>query len=49
MKLSNLEKEKLLKVIDKLHGSSKRRTTDEQLHEARERAFEFIAQKVKRK
>ena len=48
-KLSDLEKEELLRVIEKLHGSSKRRTTDEQLHEAREKAFEIIKLKVKNK
>lgn len=48
-KLSDLEKEKLLKAVAKLQGISKRRTTDEQLHEARERAFKRIENKFKNK
>ena len=35
-KLSKLEKEELLKAVDRLHGSSKRKTTDEELHKVRE-------------
>lgn len=35
-KLSEFEKEELLKKIAQLRGSSKRKTTDEQLHKARE-------------
>ena len=41
-KLSELEKRELLKEIDSLYGSSKRKTTDKQLHAAREKAFEEI-------
>ena len=36
-KIRDLEKEEALKKIDKLFGASKRRTTDAQLHEAREK------------
>ena len=35
-KLSDLEKEEVLKSIAKIRGSSKRKTTDKQLHNARE-------------
>ena len=48
-KLSDLEKEKLLKIVAKLRGSSKRKTTDEQLHNAREKAFELLETKFKAK
>lgn len=44
-KLSDLEKGELLKTIAKLRGSSKRRTTDKQLHVARER----LAKKYEKK
>ena len=46
-KLSDLEKEELLKTIAKLRGSSKRKTTDEQLHEARERLITEYEKKFK--
>ena len=36
-KIRDLEKEEALKKIHKLFGTSKRRTTDAQLHEAREK------------
>lgn len=36
-KIKDLETEELLKTIDKLAGSSKHKTTDEDLHRARER------------
>jgi metal-responsive CopG/Arc/MetJ family transcriptional regulator len=48
-KLSILEKEEVLKRIAKLHGSSKRRTTDEELHGAGEKAFEMLERKFKPK
>ena len=48
-KLSELEKEKLLKAVAKLKGISKRKTTNEQLHDARERAFKIIENKFKNK
>ncbi|MBI4146672.1 hypothetical protein HY489_05040, partial [Candidatus Woesearchaeota archaeon] len=37
-KVVSLEKEELLMRVNKLYGFSKRRTTDEDLHRARERA-----------
>ena len=46
-KLSDLEKEKLLKAVAKLHGISKHKTTDEQLHEARERLVKKYEDKFK--
>tara|TARA_Y100000310_G_scaffold232975_1_gene235811 strand:+ start:2018 stop:2272 length:255 start_codon:yes stop_codon:yes gene_type:complete len=45
--LSDLEKEQILKNIGKLQGISKRKTTDRQLHEARERAFAMLEKKFK--
>ena len=36
-KLKNLEKEEALARVRKLYGSSKRKTTDEQLHKVREK------------
>ncbi|HLC84422.1 MAG TPA: ribbon-helix-helix domain-containing protein [Candidatus Nanoarchaeia archaeon] len=44
-KLSDLEKEDILKELAKLRGSSKRKTTDEQLHLARERAAKLLESK----
>ena len=46
-KLSDLEKEDMLKELAKLKGSSKHRTTDKQLHEARERLAEEYEKKLK--
>lgn len=46
-KLSELEKRELLKEIDRLYGASKRKTTDEQLHEAGEKAFKEIERRLK--
>ena len=46
-KLSDLEKEDVLRELKRLRGSSKRRTTDEQLHKAGERAFEMLEKKFK--
>ena len=46
-KLSDLEKDELLKTIAKLKGSSKKRTTNDQLHAARERAFAHLEKKFK--
>ncbi len=42
-KLSELEKDELLKKVALLRGSSGRKTTDEQLHRAREKAFELLS------
>lgn len=46
-KLSDLEKEELLKTVAKLKGISKRKTTDEQLHQAGEKAFKLLEKKFK--
>lgn len=46
-KLSDLEKDELLKVVTELRGSSKRKTTDKQLHKAREKSFELLEKKFK--
>ena len=46
-KLSELEKEELLKEVAKLRGSSKRKTTNREIHEAGEKAFEVIERKLK--
>jgi len=48
-KLSDLEKDELLRQVAKLRGSSKRRTTDEELHRAGEKAFVMIKKKLKAK
>lgn len=48
-KLSDLEKDEILRSLAKLRGSSKRKTTDEQLHIAREKAFEELGKRVKAK
>ena len=46
-KLSDLEKEKAMKAVARLHGISKRRTTDEALNAAGEKAFEMLEKKFK--
>lgn len=46
-KLSELEKEELLKAVAKLRGSSHRKTTDEQLHAAREKLVEKYEKKFR--
>lgn len=46
-KLTDLEKEELLRAVAKSKGSSKRRTTDEQLHEAREKLAKIYEDKFK--
>lgn len=48
-KIKELEKEELLQRVDKLFGSSKHKTTDEQLHVAGEKAIEQLEKKFKRK
>ena len=48
-KLSDLEKEEAIRAIAHLKGSSKRKTTDEQLHEAGEKVFEMLEKKIKTK
>lgn len=44
-KLSELEKNEILKNIARLRGSSKRKTTDKQLHKAGEKAFVELEKK----
>lgn len=46
-KLSDLEKDEILRNLAKLRGSSKRKTTNEQLHIAREKAFEELEKRFK--
>ena len=41
-KIKDLEKEQLLFEAKKLYGSSKRKTTDAELHKAREKAFKEL-------
>jgi len=48
-KIKELEKETILMNVSKLAGSSKRKTTDEQLHQAGERAFKILENKFKSK
>ena len=43
----DLEKEDILKELVLLRGSSKRKTTDAQLHGAREKAFEILEKKFR--
>lgn len=45
-KIRDLEKEELLKKVKKLYGASKRKTTDEELHKAGEKAFQQIAKEL---
>src|SRR3989338_6524963 len=44
-KLSELEKEEVLKNLAQLKGSSKRKTSDVELHAARDKAFEMLEKK----
>ncbi|MBI3051504.1 ribbon-helix-helix protein, CopG family [Candidatus Woesearchaeota archaeon] len=44
-KLSELEKEEVLKNLALLKGSSKRKTSDAELHAARDKAFEMLEKK----
>ncbi len=46
-KLSDLEKDEILMSLAKLKGSVTKKTTDEQLHAAREKAFEELGKKFK--
>ena len=48
-KLSEFEKEEVLKSLSQLKGSSKRRTSDGDLHKAGEKAFELLERKFKAK
>ena len=44
-KLSDLEKNEILKTMVKLRASSRKKTTDKQLHEAGEKAFAALEKK----
>jgi len=46
-KLSELEKEEMLKSLSKLQGISKHKTTDEQLHKAGEHVFNELEKRYK--
>ncbi len=46
-KLKDLEKENLLEKVKKIYGSSKRKTSDENLHKAGEKAFEELKKQLK--
>jgi metal-responsive CopG/Arc/MetJ family transcriptional regulator len=46
-KLSELEKDELLKEVNHLYGASKKKTTDRQLHAAGEKAFRELEKQVK--
>ena len=46
-KIRELEKEELLKDIKKVFGSSKHKTTDEDLHKAREKLIDVYEKKFK--
>lgn len=46
-KIRDLEKEELLLKAKNLYGASKRKTTDEELHKAGEKAFDEIDRKLK--
>ena len=46
-KLSDLEKEELLKAVARMKGASKRKTTDEELHKAGEEAFAILEKKFR--
>nr|MBI4156510.1 hypothetical protein [Candidatus Woesearchaeota archaeon] len=46
-KIIDLEKEELLKNLDKLYGSSKRKTTNKELHKVREEVFKELENKFK--
>lgn len=46
-KIKDLEKEELLQKVEKLFSSSKRKTTDEQLHSAGEKAIKQLEKKFK--
>jgi len=50
MKLtSERERKDALRRLNKIYGASNRRTTDEELHEAREKAFEEIEKELETK
>lgn len=45
-KLKELEKEEALAKVRKIYGSSKRKTNDEDLHKAGEKAFEELEKEL---
>lgn len=45
-KIDNLETKAALKRLEKVYGFSKRKTTDEELHKAREEAVKEMAQEM---
>lgn len=45
-KIKDLEKEEALMRVKQLYGASKRKTTDEELHRAGEKAFEEIEKEL---
>lgn len=46
-KIRDLEKEEALLRLKKLYGASKRKTTDEELHKAGEKAFKELEKELK--
>lgn len=46
-KIRELEKEEMLRQVEKLAGSSKHKTTDEQLHKVREKLIKEYEKKFK--
>lgn len=48
-KIQQMEKEEMLKAVERIAGSSKRKTTDEQLHSIRDKAFEQLEKKFQSK
>jgi len=47
IRLSDLEKEEMIRKVAKLRGISKRRTTDEELHRVREEVVRELENKFK--
>ncbi len=43
--MEEFEKQEMLKHLEKIFGSSKHKTTDEDLHRARDKAFEELEKK----
>lgn len=46
-KIKKLEKEEALHKLKKVFGASKKKTTDEELHKAGEKAFEELEKEIK--
>lgn len=46
-KINEIEKQEMLKNVNKLFGSSKNKTTDEELHKAREKLVEIYEKKFR--